>query len=148
MVLDRMQAADIDAVYEIERSCFDFEAWSHESLADELTNPYAFYWVCRHENRIVGYGGLHNNLGEGYITNIAVSDSFRRMGVGRCLLQEMLAFARESHLAFISLEVRESNAPAIALYQSFGFENVGLRKGFYQKPTENALIMTLIIADI
>jgi len=140
-----MQAADIDAVFAIEQSCFGFEAWSYESLAGELANPFAFYLVCRHEGRVAGYGGLHNNLGEGYITNIAVDKTFRRMGAGRCILQGLLDFARENSLSFVTLEVRESNATAIALYASLGFENAGLRKHFYQKPAENAVIMTRYI---
>ena len=82
-------------------------------------------------------------LDEGYITNVAVSPDFRRQGIARALIEALLAKARENGLAFVTLEVRESNAPAIALYTGAGFEPVGKRKNFYSNPTENAVLMTI-----
>ena len=90
-----------------------------------------------------GYVGCQTVLDEGYITNVAVSPDFRRRGAARLLIAELIARAKEKGLAFVTLEVRESNAPAIALYAGVGFAPVGTRKNFYSNPAENALLMTI-----
>ena len=79
---------------------------------------------------------------EGYITNVAVFPEYRRQGIAAQILQVFLQFAAANHLAFLTLEVRPSNAAAIALYQGFGFEEVGRRKNYYDLPKEDALILT------
>ena len=84
-------------------------------------------------------------LDEGYITNVAVSPDCRRQGVGRALIAALTAAARTQRLAFVTLEVRASNAPAIALYEGAGFVRVGVRKNFYAAPTEDAVLMTLYL---
>ena len=81
-------------------------------------------------------------LDEGYITNVAVFPEQRRRGIAGQLLQVFLNFAEANHLAFLTLEVRPSNAAAIALYQGFGFQEAGRRKNYYQQPREDAIIMT------
>ena len=81
-------------------------------------------------------------LDEGYITNVAVRPDCRKQGVAGKLLQVFLDFAQANHLAFLTLEVRASNYPAIALYGSRGFRGVGRRKNYYEHPREDAIIMT------
>ena len=89
----------------------------------------------------MGYAGLHVVLDEGYIDNIAVEEPARKHGVASALLDVFCRFGA-ANLAFLTLEVRASNAPAIALYKKYGFQEVGLRPNFYSAPREDALIMT------
>ena len=86
--------------------------------------------------------GLLVAADEGYITNVAVDPSRRRQGVAAQLLQVFDNFARGNQLAFLTLEVRPSNTAAIALYQGFGFREVGRRRNYYDLPKEDALILT------
>ena len=93
------------------------------------------------EGNVIGYAGLNTVLDEGYINNIAVEEAARKHGVASALLDVFVRFAAVN-LAFLTLEVRKSNAPAIGLYEKFGFQQVGIRKGFYSHPREDAIIMT------
>ena len=79
---------------------------------------------------------------EGYIFNVAVSEDYRRRGVGYALVRELVTCGMKNSLCFITLEVRESNSAAIALYSKFGFIRVGERKNYYSDPSENAVLMT------
>ena len=81
-------------------------------------------------------------LDEGYISNVAVTSGARGKGIGSCLLKKLDEYAKEHEIKTISLEVRPSNAPAIALYEKFGYKQVGRRKNFYSHPTEDGLILT------
>ena len=92
--------------------------------------------------KVIGYAGLLVAADEGYITNVAVDPSRRRQGVAAQLLQVFDNFARGNQLAFLTLEVRPSNTAAIALYQGFGFREVGRRRNYYDLPKEDALILT------
>lgn len=94
------------------------------------------------DGRVTGYVSAQTVLDEGYINNIAVAASHRRRGIGRALLEELSREAVEKKLSFLTLEVRESNSGAIALYECTGYGKVGLRKNYYEKPRENAIIMT------
>lgn len=135
-----MTENDIDGITEIEKECFA-SPWSREGIAEELENPCSFF-LCAKTEKVIGYIGVQEICSEAYITNIAVLNDYRRQGIARVLLQKACAGAEERKCEFITLEVRESNAPAIALYESEGFEKVGMRKNFYSLPTENGLIYT------
>ena len=112
-------------------------------LAEELYNETASFLVAEGEDgSVLGYAGLHVVLDEGYITNVAVRPDCRKQGVAGKLLQVFLDFAQANHLAFLTLEVRASNYPAIALYGSRGFRGVGRRKNYYEHPREDAIMMT------
>ena len=91
---------------------------------------------------VLGYAELSVILDEGCLEKIAVDPKYRRQGVAEELLGAFLRFGR-ANLAFITLEVRESNAPAIALYMKHGFAQVGRRRGYYDDPKEDAILMTL-----
>lgn len=137
----------IDALAEIERLCFS-QPWSYDALLEELKNDTAFFHVAETDGVVSGYVGLHIICGQAFITNIAVLPQYRRRGIAKKLLNSLFITAEKFDLEFISLEVRPSNMPAIALYKSFGFEEIGMRKNFYRNPTEDALIMTRFFNDI
>lgn len=137
----------IDAIAELEKLCFS-QPWSYDALAEELKNDTAFFHVAETDGVVSGYVGLHIVCGQAFITNIAVLPQYRRMGVAKKLLNSLFITAEKFDLEFISLEVRPSNTPAINLYKSFGFEEIGMRKNFYRNPNEDALIMTRFFDDI
>ena len=99
--------------------------------------------VCVECDRVLAYGGMLWAPDEGQITNIAVASDARRQGLGRAVLIALIQEARERNCELISLEVRESNTAAIALYESAGFLIAGRRKRFYRAPVEDALVMLL-----
>ena len=137
-----MKTEHLDAVAELERSCFTVP-WSRNALAEELDNALSAFLVALDENdRVVGYAGLQVVLDEGYITNVAVRPDCRRRGVAGKLLDVFERFAEGNHLAFLSLEVRASNYAAIALYGQHGYRGVGRRRNYYEHPKEDAVIMT------
>ena len=138
-----MAAEHLDRLEQVERMCFS-RPWSKKMLAEELDNQCAAFLVAvePETEKAVGYAGLLVVADEGYITNVAVDPSCRRQGVAAQLLQVFDNFAKGNHLAFLTLEVRPSNAAAIALYEGFGFREVGRRRNYYDLPKEDALILT------
>ena len=142
IVIRPMDCQSIHQVAEIEKACFA-EPWSLSSLLSELLNPHAVYLTAMRGQTVLGYLGMHHILDEGHITNLAVDPACRRQGVARILLTALIAHARERNFVFLTLEVRASNQAAIALYGGLGFTRAGLRKGYYKKPAEDAVIMTL-----
>ena len=136
-----MDRGHIPQIAALEKECFS-APWSEQLLSDALFDPQASFIVADDgEGNILGYAGLHAVLDEGYIDNIAVVPDARRHGVASALLEVFCRFAAVN-LAFLTLEVRKSNAAAIALYEKHGFRQAGLRPGYYQHPREDALIMT------
>lgn len=95
------------------------------------------------EGKVVGYVGLMYVLDEGYISNVAVHPDYRRRGIAQALVRALAKRAEAKFLSFVTLEVRESNEGARALYEKCGFKIVGRRKNYYEKPTEDAILMTL-----
>ncbi len=138
-----MAAEHLDRLEQLERMCFS-RPWSKKMLVEELDNQCAAFLVAvePETEKAVGYAGLLVVADEGYITNVAVDPSCRRQGVAAQLLQVFDNFAKGNHLAFLTLEVRPSNAAAIALYEGFGFREVGRRRNYYDLPKEDALILT------
>ena len=138
-----MTADHLEELEKLERICFS-RPWSRKMLAEKLENQCAAFLVAEDSvsGRVLGYAGLMVVADEGYITNVAVFPEYRRQGIAAQILQVFLQFAAANHLAFLTLEVRPSNAAAIALYQGFGFEEVGRRKNYYDLPKEDALILT------
>ena len=138
-----MAAEHLDRLEQLERMCFS-RPWSKKMLVEELDNQCAAFLVAvePETEKAVGYAGLLVVADEGYITNVAVDPSCRRQGVAAQLLQVFDNFARGNQLAFLTLEVRPSNAAAIALYEGFGFREVGRRRNYYDLPKEDALILT------
>ena len=135
-----MEERHLAALAEIERACFH-APWSETMLREELGK--GIFLVAEQDGRTAGYVGCQTVLDEGYITNVAVSPDFRRQGIAKALITELIEQAKAKRLAFVTLEVRESNAAARALYAGAGFQPVGIRKNFYSNPTENAVLMTI-----
>ena len=127
-------------IAELEKECFS-SPWSQNSILDSAKNDTDFFVCCENE-KIVGYAGIQIVLDEGYVTNVAVTGSHRGNGIGGRLVDTLIRHGQEKNLSFISLEVRSSNFSAISLYSKRGFIEVGKRKNFYEKPTEDAIIMT------
>ena len=137
-----MTADHLDEVAELERVCFSVP-WSRNMLKEELDNALSALLVALDDDgRVVGYAGVQVILDEGYITNVAVRPDCRRRGVAAQLLKVFLDFAQGNKLAFLTLEVRESNHAAIILYGRHGFRSVGRRRNYYEHPREDAIIMT------
>ncbi len=136
----QMTAEHAPSIASLEKECFS-SPWSEDGIAEELKNPIAHFLVAVSDG-VVGYIGVQEICGEAYITNIAVTVSARRKGIGRALLRAAADGANSRKCEFITLEVRESNAGAISLYESEGFERVGLRKNFYSAPQEDGIIYT------
>ncbi len=141
VTVQTMTESDAGEIAEIERACFS-QPWSEDGIKQELQNDAARFFTAKEGGRVVGYIGMHVVLDECYIANIAVHPEKRHHGTGERLLIHAEKAAEEEGCAFISLEVRVSNAAAIRLYEKRGFQKMGERKNFYSAPTENALIMT------
>ncbi|NLT62955.1 MAG: ribosomal protein S18-alanine N-acetyltransferase [Clostridiales bacterium] len=132
----------IDEIEAIENDCFPLP-WKRRDLENQMNADNCIFLAAVDDNdSVMGYVGLMFVLDEGYISNIAVAPEYRRRGIAGSLIKALVERTKNK-LAFLTLEVRESNAPAISLYKKHGFKAVGLRKNYYEKPKENALLMTL-----
>ena len=138
-ILRPIAPTDLEAVADLEAKCFSMP-WSAKAL-ELLLEPPGYGVVLLWEGRVVGYGGMLLGPFEGQVTNIAVDPAYRRRGYGRELTRALLSAARERSLEEVSLEVRASNAPAIAMYEALGFFVAGRRKNFYSAPVEDGLVM-------
>jgi [ribosomal protein S18]-alanine N-acetyltransferase len=142
-VVTPMRLADVPAVLEIERLSFS-SPWPAYAFEQELTaNRMAHYLVARIESgAVVGFGGIWLMVDEAHVTTFGVHPDHRRRGIGRRLLLSLAELAVELGSARMTLEVRISNAPAQALYRSFGFREAGRRVAYYSDDGEDALVMT------
>ncbi len=141
MMIKKATLENLEEIFKIEKSVFA-HPWSLESLKNLLEDENSVAFVAVDNETICGYCGVNTILDEGYITNVAVLENYRKQGIGRMLVNALVNFAKDKSLAFLTLEVRKSNTPAINLYSKSGFETVGERKNYYTSPTENALLMT------
>ena len=141
LAIEKMTVAHIEEIARLEKECFS-SPWSEDGLKSELDNKFARFYVAFLDGQIAGYIGSHNVLGEVYITNVAVFPEFRRNGVGKALVELLVSEMKAENAEFVTLEVRESNLNAISLYEKCGFEKVGKRKAFYEKPREDGVLMT------
>lgn len=131
----------IDDIMVVENLSFEIP-WSRQSITDEfLHNDNAVYFCAVADGKAVGYAGMWLVLDEGHITNIAVHPDFRRCGIGGSLMRALLEEAEKRGLAALTLEVRRSNDSARYLYEKYGFEDGGVRKGYYADNNEDAIIM-------
>ncbi len=153
VVVRAMTEADLEAVEQLERLCFS-DAWSRNLLTQALSNSYDFMLVAEAEAEtegeaevesgesvICGYANLRILAGEGEIERIAVHPEARRLGIGRKLMEAMEVLARENQADTVTLEVREGNQAARNLYESYGFCQEAVRRGYYRDPAEDAVIM-------
>lgn len=141
MMFSPLLPAHIDQMEQIEIECFSVP-WSREALEEELENPYAHYVVCTDgAGNVLGYIGSRIVLDSADITNVAVRPQYRRQGIGYELVNRMLEEMILRGVSSVLLEVRESNLPAQNCYARAGFTPVGRRKGYYDLPKEDALLM-------
>lgn len=142
-----MTPRDVAAVVALERAAYPFP-WSEGIFRDCIRVGYLCR-VAELDSELVAYGIVAMGAGEAHILNLCVRGDLRGRGVGRQMLMLLLERARQAGVATAFLEVRPSNRLAIALYQSVGFVQVGLRKGYYQaeQGREDALVLKLALAD-
>ena len=136
----KMQSIHVSQVAQLEKLCFS-EPWSESSVAGELNNPLSLWLVAVDEDRVTGYVGSQSVMGETDMMNIAVAPDYRRQGVAEALVNELVCQLRDGGNHCLTLEVRASNEPAIALYTKLGFLQVGRRPNYYRSPREDALIL-------
>ena len=139
-MIRRMKSQDLLEVAELERRYFSVP-WSLNSLKQSLDRPEYLFFVAEKEGKAVGYGGLLRVMDEGDITNIVVDEPYRGQGLGKRLIEALLIEGRKLGLREFTLEARVSNEAAIRVYERAGFVCEGIRKCFYENPTEDALIM-------
>ena len=140
MRIVKMQPEHVAAVAEMERQCFS-DPWSEKSVASELDNPLSLWLIAEADGVIAGYVGSQTVLDSADMMNLAVSQDFRRQGIGEQLVNSLTEALAEKGVKTLLLEVRISNEPAKQLYQKLGFEIVGKRPTYYEKPREDALIL-------
>lgn len=137
----KMTLEDIDDVYAIEVSSFT-TPWTKDAFYKELVeNTLAAYFVVEDENKLVAYGGMWQIMDELHITNIAVAKGSRGKGYSKVLMDGLIDYGKKYAFKHMTLEVRQSNNVAIALYEKYGFESVGIRPKYYMDTNEDALVM-------
>ena len=168
MIIRKMKPSDVEQVAEIEAQCFSMP-WSEKGFLDSIAREDTIFLVAELDkepetklldisleeekqattgDRIAGYIGMYTSFDEGEITNVAVSFECRNQGIGNHLVTAMQTIAKEKNLERIVLEVRSTNEPALSLYKRKGFKELGIRKNFYEKPTEDAIIMSCEISCV
>lgn len=141
----RMAPEHIPHAAALESLCFS-QPWSEQSLLMLCREGnVGFTVLSMPEERPVAYGGMLTVLDEGQILNVAVHPDYRRRGCGAQILRALIDYAKQNRLSLLTLEVRESNRAAIALYEKHGFVRTGLRRNFYTSPTESAYVMSKTI---
>ena len=138
MRIERARPEHLPALTALEERCFPADPWPESAIEYKLPE----FFVALEGEALLGYLCLSHVLDEGSIDNVAVAPEQRRRGIAEALLAAADAEARRLPLAFITLEVRAGNAPAIALYEKHGFTRVGLRRDYYEKPREDGILMT------
>ena len=146
MTISPMTSEILPAVATLEAASFS-TPWSEKSIGEELTNEWA-YWLTAVENgALAGYIGIQFGLDGGDIMTVATAPAFRGQGVAKALITRAVEFLKEKNLGYLTLEVRPSNLPAVGLYETLGFQEVGRRKRYYKDPVEDALLMTLTFEE-
>jgi ribosomal-protein-alanine acetyltransferase len=137
--------ADLEQIMQIEKACFANDAWSKSNMKSELLAPHTTYVVAEESNSLIGYAGLSKlpTTTSSDIQTIAVSESHRGLGVGRKLMESLLAFAKEQKAKEVFLEVREDKPTPQSLYSSLGFRAIDRRENYYQPDGVAAIVMRL-----
>lgn len=140
IIVRRMLPEDLEEVCRIEKDNFTLP-WSEKSFLESMERTDTVFLTALSGNEVVGYLGCYCIAGEGEITNVAVHGNYRRKGIGGMLLEKLYKEGEKLACREYFLEVRESNEAAISLYARQGFVKEGIRKNFYERPVENAIIM-------
>ncbi|RMG67153.1 MAG: ribosomal-protein-alanine N-acetyltransferase [Nitrospirae bacterium] len=142
-----MRGEDLDGVFWIERDSFSIP-WSKEAIKRELENPHCICLVAEVNGRLAGFIMGRYVVDEAEVLEFAVKEEFRRKGVGLGLLSALKEKLRKRNIKVLYLEVRQSNTPAIRLYQKAGFKEWGRRRDYYFEPREDALLMKLPLEEL
>ena len=137
---------DIPAVHEVEVQSFSIP-WSEKAFEESLGYSHAIFLVAEWNGSIAGYAGMYQVFHEGDIINVAVAEKYRRMGVGKALMQGIISVAAERDIQDLTLEVRESNDAARRLYEKMKYKQIGIRKRFYERPVEDAIVMSKMYTE-
>ena len=140
MTITEMKAAHVPQVAELERICFA-DPWSEKSVASELDNKWALWFVALEEDKVAGYIGSQTCLDETDMMNVAVHPDHRNKGIATGLIVGLVEALQERGSRCLTLEVRASNEPAIRVYRALDFVEVGRRKNYYRNPREDACIL-------
>lgn len=135
-----MRKEDTEAAARIEAASSG-EPWSQQSYADALSNENAYYLAAEYEGSVIGCCGLWQSFEEADICNVVVEESFRRRKIAEEMLTALMEAGKKRGVLHFTLEVRKGNTAAVRLYEKLGFITEGVRRGFYQNPKEDALIM-------
>lgn len=139
-LIRELSQEDIAQVYAIECENFS-QPWTREALLGEIASERSHYLIALEAEEVVGYIGFWKIFDEGHITNVAVKKSRHNQGIGSQLVEGMIALGYGLGVDRYTLEVRVGNQEAIHLYTKYGFVEAGIRKGFYELPKEDAMIM-------
>lgn len=140
MILEKLNASHVAQIAQLEKICFS-DPWSERSVASELENKLSCWLVAMEGEQVAGYIGSQTVCGETDMMNVAVHPDHRRKGIAEKLILALIEELKGMESHCLTLEVRASNAPAIALYEKLGFEEIGRRKNYYRNPREDALIL-------
>ena len=140
MILEKMNASHVAQVAQLETICFS-DPWSEKSIASELENKLSCWLVAVENGNVTGYIGSQTVCGETDMMNVAVHPDHRRKSIAETLILSLVEQLKMVKSHCLTLEVRASNAPAIALYEKLGFSEIGRRKNYYRNPREDALIL-------
>ena len=140
MIIETMKESHVAQIAELEKICFS-DPWSEMSIASELNNKLAFWLTAVEGDRVAGYIGSQTVIDETDMMNVAVHPDFRRQGIAEALVTSLVEQLKSMGSRCLTLEVRASNAPALALYEKLGFSEIGRRKNYYRNPREDALIL-------
>ena len=140
MEIRKMTQADVHQLAELEKNCFS-DPWSVSAFEYELKNPLSLWLVAVEDEEVLGYVGTQTVMDESDMMNIAVLPRCRRQGIAEKLITVLADALVERGSKSLALEVRVSNAPAIALYEKLGFVQVGRRPNYYRNPKEDAFIL-------
>ena len=140
MIIEKMNSSHVAQIAQLEKICFS-DPWSEKSVASELDNKLAFWLVAAEGDTVAGYIGSQTVIDETDMMNVAVHPDFRRQGIAEALVNALVENLKKMGSRCLTLEVRASNEPAIALYGKLGFAEIGRRKNYYRNPREDALIL-------
>ena len=140
MIIREMKPEDVPAIAELEKQCFS-APWSENMIISSMESRLSCWLVAEIKGTIAGYVGSESVIDSADMMNIAVAPEFRRQGVGVALVNGLISRLQSKSVAFLMLEVRVSNKPAIAMYEKLGFLQVGLRPRYYCNPREDAFVM-------
>jgi [ribosomal protein S18]-alanine N-acetyltransferase len=143
LIFSLMTREDLPEVMDLEQEAFSWP-WTEEMFVDELEREFSYILLARQEDgQLAGFINFWVLFDEAHINNVAVKKSLQKQGIGRYLVTEALGFAYEEGARSATLEVRRQNFAAVKLYENLGFELTGIRKGYYEDPPDDALIMWL-----